>query len=121
MFTKSSNDYTIVNTGGTANLVRSLIETTYTVGGTATHVFPGDIIPVGAVLTIKSDTVPFAYIEDGDIIAKVCTELPPMMSAFQVSTSFFNPKSLTETKFLTWGYNEFEYLKGKPMITLNKD
>lgn len=121
MFTKSGNDYTIVNTGGTAGLVRSLIETDYTVSNVKTHVFPGDVIPVGAVLTIKSDTVPFAYIEDGDIICKVVTELPPLMSAFEVGTSFFNPKSLTENHYLTWGYNTLEYLKGKPMITLNKD
>lgn len=121
MFTKSGDNYTIVNTGGTASKVRSLIETDYTVSNVKTHVFPGDVIPVGAVLEVKSTTVPYAYIEDEDIIAKVVTELPPMMSAFEVGTTFFNPKSLTENHYLTWGHNTLEYLKGKPMITLNKD
>lgn len=121
MFSKSGTNYTIVNTGSTAYKVRSLIETDYTVSGTKTHVFPGDSIPVGAVLSITSNTIPYAYIEDEDIIAKVVTVLPPMMSAFEVETNFFNPRSLTSTHFLTWGHNTLEYLKGKPMITLNKD
>ena len=41
----------------------------------------------------------------------------PYMSAFEVGTSFFNPRSLTENHYLTFGYNTLEYLKDKPFIT----
>ena len=121
MFTKSGNVYTIVDTGSTAYKVKSLIETDYTVSNVTTHVFPGDSIPVGAALTITSSTVPFAYIEDDD---KVCVVMHkrsvPYMSAFEVGTSFFNPKSLTENHYLTFGHNTLEYLKNYPFIVVKK-
>ena len=119
MFTKNGNNYTIVNTGSTANKVKSLIETDYTVSNVTTHVFPGDTIPVGAVLTITSSTVPFAYLENEN---KVCVVMHkrsvPYMSAFEVGTSFFNPKSLTENHYLTFGHNTLEYLKNYPFIVV---
>ena len=119
MFTKSGNNYTIVNDGSTAYKVKSLIETDYTVNTVTTHVFPGDTIPVGAVLTITSSTVPFAYIENEN---KVCVVMHkrsvPYMSAFEVGTSFFNPKSLTENHYLTFGHNTLEYLKNYPFIVV---
>jgi len=119
MFTKNGNNYTIVNTGSTANKVKSLIETDYTVSNVTTHVFPGDTIPIGAVLTITSSTIPFAYIENEN---KVCVVMHkrsvPYMSAFEVGTSFFNPKSLTENHYLTFGHNTLEYLKNYPFIVV---
>ena len=119
MFTKNGNNYTIVNTGSTANKVKSLIETDYTVSNVTTHVFPGDTIPVGAVLTITSSTVPFAYIENEDKICVVMHKRSvPYMSAFEVGTSFFNPKSLTENHYLTFGHNTLEYLKNYPFIVV---
>lgn len=121
MFTKSGNVYTIVNTGSTAYKVKSLIETDYTVSNVTTHVFPGDTIPVGATLTITSTTVPFAYIEDADKICVVMHKRSvPYMSAFEVGTSFFNPKSLTENHYLTFGHNTLEYLKNYPFIVVKK-
>ena len=121
MFTKSGNAYTIVDTGSTAYKVKSLIETDYTVSNTTTHVFPGDTIPVGAALTITSSTVPFAYIEDADKICVVMHKRSvPYMSAFEVGTSFFNPKSLTENHYLTFGHNTLEYLKNYPFIVVKK-
>ena len=57
-------------------------------------------------------------IEDADIICKVLVKLPPYMSAFEVGTSFFNPKSLTENHYLTFGHNTIEYLKNYPFITV---
>lgn len=121
MFTKSGNVYTIVDTGSTAYKVKSLIETDYTVSNTTTHVFPGDTIPVGAALTITSSTVPFAYIEDADKICVVMHKRSvPYMSAFEVGTSFFNPKSLTENHYLTFGHNTLEYLKNYPFIVVKK-
>ena len=119
MFTKNGNNYTIVNDGSTAYKVKSLIETDYTVSNVTTHVFPGDTIPVGAVLTITSSTVPFAYLENEN---KVCVVMHkrsvPYMSAFEVGTSFFNPKSLTENHYLTFGHNTLEYLKNYPFIVV---
>lgn len=121
MFSKNGNVYTIVNTGSTAYKVKSLIETDYTVSNTTTHVFPGDTIPVGATLTITSSTVPFAYIEDADKICVVMHKRSvPYMSAFEVGTSFFNPKSLTENHYLTFGHNTLEYLKNYPFIVVKK-
>jgi hypothetical protein len=58
------------------------------------------------------------YTADPSIICKVVVELPPIMSAFEVGTSFFNPKSLTTNHYLTWGHNTLEYLKNYPMITI---
>ena len=121
MFSKSGNVYTIVNTGSTAYKVKSLIETDYTVSNVTTHVFPGDTIPVGATLTITSSTVPFAYLEDDDKICVVMHKRSvPYMSAFEVGTSFFNPKSLTENHYLTFGHNTLEYLKNYPFIVVKK-
>ena len=40
------------------------------------------------------------------------------MSAFEVDTSFFNAKSLTDNRYLTFGHNTLEYLKDKPMLTV---
>lgn len=121
MFTKSGDVYTIVNTGSNAYKVKSLIETDYTVSNVTTHVFPGDTIPVGATLTITSSTVPFAYIEDADKICVVMHKRSvPYMSAFEVGTSFFNPKSLTENHYLTFGHNTLEYLKNYPFIVVKK-
>ena len=119
ILSKSGNVYTILSAG--AGKVKSLIETDYTVSGTTTHVFPGDSIPVGATLTITSSTVPFAYIEDADKICVVMHKRSvPYMSAFEVGTSFFNPKSLTENHYLTFGHNTLEYLKNYPFIVVKK-
>lgn len=100
--------------------VRSLVEKEVTVSAVKYHVFPGDEIPAGAtVVASTGDFLPGeVYIDKDDVICKVVTMLPPFMSAFEVGTSFFNPKSLTENHYLTWGHNRLEYLKGKPFITI---
>ena len=65
--------------------------------------------------------VPFAYIEDDDKICVVMHKRSvPYMSAFEVGTSFFNPKSLTENHYLTFGHNTLEYLKNYPFIVVKK-
>ena len=115
----SGNVYT-VRSGVTD--IRSLIEVDYVVSGTTYHLFPGDVIPAGATMTITSTTVPFAYIEDADRICVVMHKNSvPYMSAFEVGTSFFNPKSLTETHYLTFGHNTIEYLKNYPFIVVEAD
>ena len=51
-------------------------------------------------------------------MAKVYVKLPPYMSAFEVGTSFFNPRSLTENNYLTFGHNTLEYYKAYPLVTV---
>lgn len=97
--------------------IRSLIETDYTVSSVTTHVFPGDLLPDGA--TYKANTT---YTQDDTILFKIMHKRSvPYMSAFEVGTSFFNPKSLTENHYLTWGHNTLEYLKNYPFITVRGD
>ena len=100
-----------VNTGSKvadAN-TRSLVE--HTISGV--HYFAGDKIATG--VTAPEGT---SYQEDNSIVCKIVTKLPPYMSAFEVGTSFFNPKSLTENHYLTFGHNTIEYLKAYPMVTV---
>lgn len=100
--------------------VRSRIEKDITISEVDYHVFPGDLIPAGAKVGGASAQFAYgdAYVEDADIICKVLVKLPPYMSAFEVGTSFFNPKSLTENHYLTFGHNTIEYLENYPFITV---
>ena len=103
----------------TKGTIRSRVEKDVTVGGTDYHVFPGDEIPSGA--TVKSAgnfEEAEVYVAVSDVICKVLVKLPPIMSAFEVGTTFFNPRSLTENHYLTWGYNTLAYLKNYPFITV---
>lgn len=115
-------------TASTNTTVRSLIETDYEVANAAAdpraelnpddnkyyvHVFGGDLLP-NSVNYLADET----YTVDDSIICKVLVKLPPFMSAFEVGTSFFNPKSLTENHYLTWGHNTLEYLYNYPMLTV---
>lgn len=108
---------------GSANLtIRSLVEKDYnTVAPSdadyvkSLHIFPGDLIPAGQ--TYKAYE---AYEEDSTVVAKIYHKNSvPFMSAFEVGTSFFNPKSLTENRYLTWGYNTLENLENYPYITIS--
>lgn len=98
-------------TAGDGSTVRSLIEQDI---GT-NHYFAGDLIAVG-------DTAPAgtSYTQDSTVICKILVEYPPLMSAFEVGTSFFNPKSLTENMYLTWGHNSLEHLYNYPLITVSE-
>ena len=88
---------------------RTLVEGDF--GGV--HLFPGDEIPEGA--TYYQDE---AYMEDDTIVFKVMHKNSvPFMSAFETGTSFFNPRSLTENHYLTWGYSDLDYLANYPFIT----
>ena len=116
-----SDDNTYVPGSNHANgCIRTMVEKSVTVGGTKYDLYPGDEIPAGATIVASTgDFLPGeVYLETSDVICKVMTEYVPFMSAFEVGTNFFNPKSLTETHFLTWGRNTLEYLKGKPFITV---
>lgn len=86
--------------------------------GTKFHLFAGDIIPnkiqVASTTELK---VPF-YVEDNTIVLKIVhKDAVPYMSAFEAGTSFFNPRSLTENHYLTFGHNTLEALHDKPFIT----
>lgn len=102
-----------VNTGATAGngtTVRSLIE--QVIDGQ--HYFAGDLIANG-----KQAPAGTSYTTDPKIAFKVFHKRSvPFMSAFEVGTSFFNPRSLTETNYLIWGRNTLEYLKNYPCITV---
>lgn len=115
---------------------RSLVEADYATatGVKPTHVFPGDIIPSATAKvtdfnengTAKSISAGIAandaYKEASDIICKIVhKDAVPFMSAFETSTSFFNPRSLTETHYLIWGYSTPVYLYDKPFITVEED
>lgn len=114
-------------TAASNTTVRSLIEADYQVANLAAdsraelypdgnyyvHVFPGDLLPNSTAYAAGE-----TYTENSTIICKVMVKLPPYMSAFSVSTSFFNPRSLTETKFLTFGHNTIEHLYNYPFITV---
>lgn len=96
-------------TVGNGTTVRSLIE--QKIG--KNHYFAGELIKT-------TDTAPAgtSYTVDDTIACKVLIKLPPLMSAFEVGSSFYNPKSLTTNRYLTWGHNTLEYLKGYPLITI---
>ena len=107
------NVLTASKTVGATDDVRACYEQEITVGGQSYHLFAGDKFPVGAVVASGD-----GYEVDATIIAKVVTELPPYMSAFEVGTSFFNPRSLTENHYLTFGHNELEHLYAKPFVRI---
>ena len=115
----SGAPYTYTPGSNNANgTVRTLVETDITVGGTTTHLFAGDELP--ASTSVTSAMLGTIYIEDSNVICKVMTKLPPFMSAFQVGTSFFNPRSLTDTEFLTFGHNTLEVILDSAYVTVKE-
>ena len=103
-----------VATSANTGQYRSVIEKVYSTSSGAVHVFPADKIPAGVVIAAgEGYTAPAK-----DVICKVVVKLPPMMSAFEVGTTFFNPRSLTENHYLTFGHNTLAHLKNYPFITV---
>lgn len=108
-------------TGGTNITVRSLIEKDYNTVepdkagyDPKKHVFPGDLLPANTAYEANE-----TYGEDPSIVCKIYhKDSIPFMTAFETGTEFFNPRSLTETHYLIWGYNGLEYLKNYPFITV---
>lgn len=112
-------DGTYDNTKGV--VVRTKVEKTITISSTTYELFAGDLVPNGA--TVKSGgnfEEAEVYVEDASIVCKLVVKLPVMMSGFEVGTSFFNPRSLTNNRYLTWGRNTLEYFKAYPMVTLRE-
>lgn len=106
-------DINVAATLGDGETVRSLIEQKITGSDSKTYeVFAGDLIPT--VCTAPAGT---SYTVNTAIIAKIMhKDSVPFMSAFSIGSNFFNAASLTENKYLTWGYNELDYLKEYPFI-----
>lgn len=99
--------------------IRAAVEKTVTVSTVEYHLFPGEEIPAGATIKASGDfELGEVYIEDAKVICKVLVEYAPYMSAFEVGTSWYNPRSLTETQYLTFGRNTLEALKNFPFITV---
>ena len=99
-------------TQGNGTTVRSLVE--QDIG--ANHYFAGDLIK-------STDKAPAgtSYTVNPKILFKVMhRQSVPYMSAFEVGTSFFNAKSLTDNRYLTFGHNTLEYLKQYPFVTVTK-
>ena len=121
---KPINSGTGAYTPGTNNAngtVRTLEEVELTVGGTTYHIFAGEEIPSGATVKAGGDfELGSVYIEDSTVICKVMTKIPPYMSAFEVGTSFFNPRSLTENAYLTFGHNTIEQILDSAYVTVKE-
>lgn len=108
-------------TAATNTTIRSLIEKDYNTvepdkaGYDAKkHIFPGDLLPSNTAYQANE-----VYEEDATIVCKIYhKDSIPFMTAFETGTEFFNPRSLTETHYLIWGYNDLEYLKNYPFITV---
>ena len=115
---------TMVYTPGVGNAngtLRALEEMEITVSSTTYHMFPGEELPAGAVIYTSATDNLYGkiFIEDETIVCKITIDgSVPFMSAFQTETNFFNPLSLTENKYLIWGFNTLEHLKNYPFITL---
>lgn len=104
---------------GDGKTIRSLVEQVVKKASSPdVRVFAGDLIPTGYSVDPNK-----SYTQTSNVLFKVYHKGPnsvPYMSAFEVGTSFFNPKSLTETHYLTWGHNTLEYLKNYPFITVTQ-
>lgn len=109
-------DGTYDNTKGT---LRAKEECDITVSGVVTHCYPGDELPNGATVYASSEFKIACYIVKDDIICKIMAkDSVKMLSAFTVSTSFFNAKNLSENTYLTWGRSEPAYLLDRPFLTV---
>lgn len=116
----SDNNTYVPGEGHANGCIRSLIEADVKVASKDYHVFPGDEIPVGSTIAVSGATFAYGdvYIEEADVMYKVLVKLPPIMSAFEVGTTWFNARSLTENHYVTWGYNTLQYFKNYPFITV---
>ena len=109
-------------TTGASNItIRSLIEKDYNTvepnqpGYDAKkHIFPGELLPANTAYEANE-----TYGEDPTIMLKIYHKRSiPFMTGFETGTEFYNPRALTSTHYLIWGYNSLEYLKNYPFITV---
>lgn len=117
-----SDDGTYVPGDGHVNgTLRALAEQDIIVSETTYHVFPGDELPVGAVVYASGAIKIPCYIENNKIICKIMhKDSIKYLSGFETSTEFFNPKNLSTNRYLTWMYAYPDYLRKYPLITLKE-
>lgn len=87
------------------------------------HYFPGDALATSGtyVAVVGGLEATDVYLEDANKIAVIMHKgSVPYMSAFEVATSFFNPRSLTENHYLTFGHNTLDYLRNYPFLVIKK-
>ena len=125
------------------SMIETYYVTSLSSGATVTHVFPGDYIPAGAYRVKNESKVVInsaksayilsgnlssgeyydgveagnAYQNDSTIICKILSKKSvPFMSAFEIQTEFWNPRSLTQNHYLTYGYSDPTYLNSEPIV-----
>lgn len=88
------------------------------------YYFGGEVVPAGTAVeaneVYKSDLADGEVTISSDFIAIVLVKLPPSMSAFEVGSEFYNPRSLTNNRYLIWGENSLDHLYAYPYILLKK-
>lgn len=106
---------TPVSAGGTSNGTQhTLVDRIITVESKEVQLFAGDVIPTGQTFGATD-----AYTVDDTIICKlVHKDVLPFMSGLKMESEFYNPKDLDRNHYLTWGFNELEYLKEYPVVTI---
>lgn len=85
------------------------------------HYFPNDEIANGAYIGVVGGIeAKLVALHTEDVICKIMTKLPPLMSAFFAGSNFWNGRSLTTNHYATWGFNSLDHYYGKPFITLKE-
>lgn len=132
-------DGTIDPTKGT---LRANVEITLTINSHDYHLFPADdivatITSIGNKITAGQGTTDAAavtvgttsvdllysqvYLEESRCICKIMhKDAVPFMGAFSVSTSWWNPRNLSENHYLIWGFSKPCYLYNRPFLTVEK-
>lgn len=119
----------IAEAGASDGTVRSAVEDDFTDGSTTEHLFPGDLIPNGYDYAAGKAYTP-TYTAAPDLNGTVDLSFPiiskrdyPILSAFSVATSFFNPKDLVVNHYLTFGYSNpmNNHLAGIPLLKVSTD
>jgi len=108
-------------TKGTLRAAHEMKKAMAGVSATVTHLFAGEEIPSGTTIGTSAQLAESdVYVEDATVICKIVTVLPPVLSGFEVGTSWFNARSLTTNNYITFMYNSLASLKNYPFITVKK-
>ena len=79
----------------------------------------GDLIPNNTVIASTTAIVVPAYIpNDGIVLKLIHKEDCPYMSAYNVRSQFYNPRSHTTNNYLTFAHNTLEHIGIFPLITV---
>ena len=82
----------------------------------------GDIIPAGTkVYTGATKTLNIPYYDEiaHPVLCKIIhKDAAPVLSGFETTTEFWNPKSLDRTNFLHFLYNSFDRFTGYPWVSV---